>query len=133
VLTYTIKNKMEKELEKEFVPYTPSLRLKALGFNKPCFRARSVNLLFYLGGVSSNSEWSSEGNVVAQPTFQCAFDWFREEHGYCSYIKEATKGTYRFYIEKFDEKFFNSEIYKSYDKARISCIEKLLEIVESKK
>jgi hypothetical protein len=70
--------------------------------------------------------------VVTAPTWQQAFRWFREKYGHWSYIKEATKGTCRFYIEKFDEKFFNSETYKTYGEAELSCLEKLIEIVEQK-
>lgn len=124
---------MEKGLEKEFVPYAPSLRLKALGLDEPCFRARSSSLIYHCGNETKNSEWRSESRVVSQPTFQCAFDWFREEHGYCSYIREATKGKYRFCIEKFDEKFFNSDIYNTYGEAKLALLKKLLKYVESKK
>jgi hypothetical protein len=59
--------------------------------------------------------------------------WFREKYGYWSYVKEATKGTARFYIEKFDEKFFNSEIYNSYQEAELECLKKLIKIVKNEK
>lgn len=61
-----------------------------------------------------------------------AFRWFREKYGYWSYVKEVTKGTCRFYIEKFDEKFFNSDIIDTLGEAELACLDKLIEIVESK-
>lgn len=121
---------MEKGLEKEFVPYAPSLRLKAIGFDEPCFGYYSFGDELIV--ETTKYQLISEGCCSA-PTFQCAFDWFREEHGYCSYIREATKGKYRFCIEKFDEKFFNSDIYNTYGEAKLALLKKLLGYVESKK
>lgn len=121
---------MEKVLEKEFVPYAPSLRLKTIGFDEPCFGYYSFGDELIV--ETTKYQLISEG-CCSVPTFQCAFDWFREEHGYCSYIREATKGKYRFCIEKFDEKFFNSDIYNTYGEAKLALLKKLLKYVESKK
>jgi hypothetical protein len=111
-------------MEKEFVEYAEALELNKLGFDEPCF-----------------SWWGSDGvfkqdydlnNAINAPLFQQAFRWFREKYGYWSYIKEATKGTSRFYIEKFDEKFFNSDIIDTYEEAELACLKKLISIVKEK-
>lgn len=118
-------------MEKEFVFYKEALALKELGFDEPCFRARSVKSILESSDTTKNSEWSNN-YFVAQPTWSSAFDWFREKYGYWSYIKEASKGTNRFYIEKFDEKFFNSEIYNSYEESKLECLKKLIQMVKNK-
>jgi hypothetical protein len=117
-------------LKKEFVPYTEALELKQLGFDEPCLASWN----FYTREFNYNGQASifSSEDVIQLPTFSQCFRWFREKHGYCSYIKEATKGTYRFYIEKFDEKFFNSSPYKIYEEAELACLRKLIEIVKQK-
>jgi hypothetical protein len=116
-------------MEKEFVPYELAVKLKTLGYDGPCF---GVYIAGHLMITYDSIYNSTDIPVVKAPTFSQAFKWFREKYGHWSYIKEATKGTCRFYIEKFDEKFFNSETYKTYGEAELSCLEKLIEIVEQK-
>jgi hypothetical protein len=106
-------------MEKEFIPYTLALEMKSIGFDEPCFAFRKDPDMIFI----------AEYNQPA-PTFSQAFRWFRKKYGYWSYIKEATKGTCRFYIEKFDEKFFNSDIIDSYEEAELECLKKLIEIVK---
>lgn len=72
-----------------------------------------------------NLPLNSEERIMEQAL---VLRWFREKYGYWSYIKEAKKETCRFYIEKFDEKFYNSEIYNSYEEAELACLKKLIEI-----
>jgi hypothetical protein len=103
-------------MSNEFIPYTEALALKELGFDQPCMASKDMN--------------NDEG-LIQLPLYQQAFRFFREKYKYSSYIKEATKDNYRFYIEKFDEKFYNSEIL-SYEEAELACLEKLIEIVEQK-
>jgi hypothetical protein len=116
-------------MEKEFVPYELAVKLKALGYDGPCF---GVYIAGHLMITYDSIYNSTDIPVVKAPTFSQAFKWFREKYGHWSYIKEATKGTCRFYIEKFDEKFFNSDIIDTYGEAELSCLEKLIEIVEQK-
>ena len=86
-------------MEKEFGSYNQALKLKALGFNEPCFgyyvdgELRGVNLgIEELGGVEpyyqrfgfhtlSNHDIGNPNKiVVTAPTFSQAFRWFREKH-----------------------------------------------------
>jgi hypothetical protein len=115
-------------MNKEFVPYGLAVKLKALGFDEPCFAYLDCDRNFIFNETKTNFLDCE----IKIPTFSQAFRWFREKYGHWSYIKEATKGTCRFYIEKFDEKFFNSDIIDTYEEAELSCLEKLIEIVEQK-
>lgn len=110
-------------MEKEFVPYELAVKLKALGFDEPCLKSYGTD------GLLNENDHEM---YLSAPLFQQGFRWVREKYGYWSYVKEATKGTFRFYIEKFDEKFFNSDIIDSYEEAKLACLNKLIEIVESK-
>jgi hypothetical protein len=136
-------------MEKEFVSYELALRLGSLGFDEDCFgyyETQDKNLIVNFNNLPLTEEQKKRPGLytiynrnsvlpqwaVTSPTWSSAFQWFREKYGYWSYIKEATKGTCRFYIEKFDEKFFNSDIIDSYEEAELACLIKLIEIVEQK-
>ena len=130
-----------------FCTHNQSLALKELGFDEPCFAFYAIpnvgNKLFFdidpddgeLTSLNQNQIYHnnlSEVGRISAPLKSQVFEWFREKYGYWSYIKEATKGTCRFNIEKFDEKFFNSGLFGSYDEAESACIDKLIEIVKKK-
>ena len=126
-------------MEKEFVPYELALRMKALGFDEPCFS-------FYMGGFKElgkikyvNPNNVAETNVLA-PTFSQAFRWFREK-----YNIEATVAC--FYNKRlgvpYEERQYHCHVirdgitskgpkYKTYEEAELACLDKLIEIVESK-
>jgi len=124
-------------MEVEFIPYKQALDLKELGFDEECLGTYyEEDETFYLNGVLySNSYFTKAQELIPEhpqittPLYQQAFRWFREKYGYSSYIKEVTKDKYRFYIEKFDEKFYNSEIL-IYEEAELECLKKLIEIVK---
>ena len=86
-------------MEKEFVPYGLSLKMKELGFDEPCFgyyvdgELRGINLgIEELGGIEpyyqrfgfhtlSNHNIDNPNKiVVTAPTFSQAFRWFREKY-----------------------------------------------------
>jgi hypothetical protein len=114
-------------MEKEFVPYALAVKLKALGFDKPCFvyyRASNENKLAYPNhGVTQNSLCS---NGITAPTFSQAFRWFREKYGVHSSPRKYDEtqwwvewGTWTSSIGTFEE-------------AEIAWLTKLIEIVENK-
>jgi hypothetical protein len=145
-------------MEKEFVIYPLALRMKALGYNGPCFgyyvdgELRGVNLgIEQLGGIkpyyqrfgfhalSNHDIENPKKIVVTAPTFSQAFRWFREK-----YEIEAT--TSCFYSKRLDipyeERQYHCHIirdgvtskgpkYESYEEAELACLEKLIEIVEN--
>ena len=132
-------------MEKEFVPYDKALRMKALGFDEPCFGKylssiqsdwKEFELILEMG---MNEEFEDNRNIYlleeacSAPTFSQAFRWFRKKYGYHSYMSEALKNCYIFIIEKWDDKRFVSPLIYSYDEeAELACLDKLLEIVEKK-
>ena len=129
-------------MEKEFVPYDRALRMKALGFDEPCFS-------FYMGGFKDlgkikyvNPSNVAETNVLA-PTFSQAFRWFREKHEIFGVITSEKDDNY------YNTEFFGYSVYKtkvnaplsigldlkenaSYEEAELTCLDKLIKIVESK-
>ena len=123
-------------MKTEFVTYEQAVKLKELGFDEPC--------MFVHDTWGNTKNWTEDGEgehrnsdknasiYYSAPLKQQVFRWFREKYEYWSYNKEATKGTCRFYIEKFDEKFFNSGLFGSYEEAESACIDKLIEIIKNK-
>jgi hypothetical protein len=127
-------------MEKEFVTIDLALRMKALGFDEPCFGA------FYDDGklfIHWNDNVDADELFISQekceyydyeclaPTWQQAFRWFREEYNIYA-VPMPFSGKNAFYIQvsgkgalKFD--------YDTYEEAELACLEKLIEIVENEK
>ena len=131
-------------MEKEFIPYELAVKLKALGFDEPCFS-------FYMGGFKELGNISivlptniHESNVLA-PTFSQAFRWFREKYNIQGYIYSTTvRGSkngkhfsdYCWNINGIDMPFLSTDARDmenvTYEEAELACLEKLIEIVENK-
>jgi hypothetical protein len=116
-------------MEKEFVPYELALRLKVLGFDEPCFG-------FY-------DEWDNNkaigGNypcdgINSAPLYQQAFRWFREKFGLNHEISYAGRESeYNAFVNDYVYgNNSNSPSVFTYEEAELACLEKLIEIVESK-
>ena len=129
-------------MNKEFVPYELAVKLKQLGFDKPCFFAfdncshpmrcsdlRTNEQKF--DGVNYNSS-----SYTSQPTFSQAFRWFRKKHGLDSFCRQTTlDGRSYFKISKIE----TDEIIKgysnfttTYEAAELAALDKLIEIIETK-
>ena len=105
------RNSMES-LQKQFVPYELSLKMKQLGYDEPCITFYPVNLTQpligdyatlglngkyssikdgYRNSVCLNQLWKKRYKQdyanVAAPTYSQAFRWFREEYGLYSWIQ----------------------------------------------
>ena len=113
-------------MEKEFVPYKLAVKLKALGFDEPCFGYYEPNgelgyienhILKDFPYLAKNSEWQ---DLVAAPTFSHAFRWFRER------LKDSAIEPYSMVTHI----SYNRKI--TFEEAELACLDKLLEIVESK-
>lgn len=118
-------------MEKEFIPYELALKLKELGFNEECgaYYSPMDNKLSNIGIVSISSR------VLKAPLWQQVFSWFRNEYGIDSTIlpTSSTKYLYRLYEQQSKSKTqiygeYMSKEYKTYEKARQACLEKLIEI-----
>jgi hypothetical protein len=117
-------------MEKEFVPYKLAVKLKELGFDEPCMASRDMN---------------NDENLIQIPLYQQAFRWFREKYGLYTEMHKKFDGIgvsiilseYRYDMRQDKEveyhipKYFGN-IYRSYEEAELACLEKLIEIIESK-
>jgi hypothetical protein len=140
-------------MEKEFVPFELTVKLKALGFDEPC------QLGWYLphseiaikAGVEPNY-WQLIPthpllNQIAAPLYQQAFRWFREKYNIFPEILTdcTTRPKFCYTYTKFfgNQNDLASEewgwepnvgqyslLYKTYEEAQIACLEKLIEIAE---
>jgi hypothetical protein len=116
-------------MEKEFVPYELAVKLKALGFDEPCFGlyappSKTVFLHHY--GLLRAKE------QVLAPLYQQAFRWFREKYDLGHMINGIGHESFIMNIAGVLH-IFNAFEFNTYEEAELACLEKLLEIVESKK
>ena len=124
-------------MEKEFVPYELAVKLKALGFDEPCFGYYdgNHNFNYMFEGKPENFSYRKFplGHSVgwtSAPTFSQAFRWFREKYDLKSSISYSMLDDTNWYFQ-----FNKSGIeygFKIYEEAELACLEKLIEIVESK-
>lgn len=124
-------------MEKEFVPYELALRLKALGFNEPCFGTWRRNLFEYNIDFHTkvqldhnlcpkNSEYVNDW--ISSPTFSQAFKWFRDEYNLHCGINTHTSSTNQItYVIDFE---FGKKL--TYEEAELAALKRLIEIVEVK-
>ena len=120
-------------MNKEFVPYDRALKLKQLGFDEPCLDFYDDNQeLFY---NHENKEKIHIGDSVKAPTFSQAVKWFREKY---DLYHNIDKHGYWFFEIKKDEGYGDLTVvdccfdFESYEEAELACLDKLIEIVESK-
>ena len=128
-------------MEKEFVPYELAVKLKAIGFDEPCFKwYSSMGKMLYSG----KSNQPPLDHACSAPLFQQAFRWFREKNYYIAInIYPTTLISSEFFtieIEYINEKgmiewiddFTSNTQFDTYEEAELACLTKLIEIVESK-
>ena len=116
-------------LEKEFVPYEPSLALKELGFDEPHFKS-------YVG-ISNNGDIKDctyvlcngklNNDDVSAPTFSQAFRWFREKYGLLSYVDKCLTDTFRYNLD-LNGSMIGLSGHKTHEEAELACLIKLIEI-----
>lgn len=123
-------------MEKQFIPYELALKLKELGFNEECFgtwwfrpdihRKGDEDLIFKLTKYFELPEYE-----ILAPTWQQAFDWFREKHNLGYSIHPIT-------LESFVTNINNADLillgdFKTYEEARLGCFKKLIELCSQNK
>ena len=125
------------DISKNFIPYDLALELKELGFEEPCFAFyglsrddyKTIRLSIFQNLKTDYLPDVHHLDVTCDaPLYQQAFRFFRAKYRYWVYVREASKEKCRFYIEKFDEKYFTSEIFHTYEEAELECLVKLIEI-----
>jgi hypothetical protein len=127
-------------MKKEFVPHDLSLRMKALGFDEPCFGYYLEDGMFIDTKIKKQT-----GNAISASTYSQAFRWFRDE--YKSFhevfidcepradVPLEDDLMFAFTIHRVREDKFivgSRNIYKTHEEAELACLEKLIEIVEEK-
>ena len=112
-------------MEKEFVPYELALRMKALGFDVPCFAYFLNSILQYPAWEKDYSYFNEMSDInsnlkkyehVLAPTWQSAFAWFISQIGDEFKVCLGEKGWYIYNLE--------NEIFEGQ-----KALEKLCEIV----
>ena len=130
-------------MEKEFVTYEQSVKLKQLGFNEHCIGwMADWSKKVHLGTNEPSHHHKSSCCAILK---QQVFRWFREEFNVLneiSFYREdgRTKKSYWFTIFKWDDKMLNREIirsnnytyYLTYEEAENECIDKLISLIEAK-
>ncbi len=109
-------------MQNEFLPYDRALKLKQLGYDEEGFGTYNVN-----GEVLPLMPYTVESKAIL---FQQAFRWFREEHGLGHMINGIGYESFLFNIGGLVTVF---PMFKTYEEAELACLDKLIEIVESKK
>jgi hypothetical protein len=143
-------------MKNEFVPYDRALKLKQLGFNKPCL----ANLIGFSDGTKENGRYKINHQQVFYPNdytsfddkseelgltplgicgvplFQQAFRWFREEYNQHSFIELVFEDEIRFdyvvYVNEDEDDCidYGDGPFETYEDAELACLDKLIEIVE---
>ena len=115
-------------MNREFTPYYIALKLKELGFDESCFG------FYYDDGELKIKEGNiSRLGYINAPTFSQAFRWFREKHKIDSHVDRGFKDEYYYTIlENRKYRPINGFYNNSYEEAELACLDKLIEIVESK-
>ena len=143
-------------MDKEFVPYEPSLALKELGFDEPCLAWFSETKELQIAPETykkwtdkpcNNSNIIKVFNVdcISAPTFSQAFRWFREKHnlkGFIGFRPNVKKFDYHIYDmslsgmeyvkQRTMEEFNKDPKVGTYEEAELGCLIKLIEIVKNK-
>jgi len=135
------------DIEKQFVPYESAKALKKLGFNEECFGMYNTRKKLRIGKIGGHPDPAVKDPQVfvknryhkgsgcagiAAPLWQQGFDWFREKkEGYHYDILQFFGGMWGYSIyggERFDPIYEHAK-FETYEKARFSCLEKLIEII----
>ena len=126
-------------MKKEFVPYELALRMKALGFDEPCFGYfTSPKELIIQQPKDKNGVY-----VYFAPTYSQAFRWFREKYDlypsiniyndkWLCVIKSTISNETE--ISGYIVATINNghPTFETYEEAELKCLEKLIDIIESK-
>jgi hypothetical protein len=123
-------------INKEFVPYEPSLELKELGFDEPCFGYYTGDKMHLVIRPLMLRANELESYVVTAPTFSQAFRWFREKYNLEGTTQRAEDWLwYKFHIYELytDCKIMISAKleFTTYEEAELACLKKLIEIVKN--
>ena len=123
-------------MTKDIVPYSESLELKELGFDKWCYEVYEKD--GRLCTTYESTRWQNENPelVIGAPLYQQAFRWFREKYNLKSWIQEHTADTFIYEIRPHkltDYKEGEVYVYKIHEEAELACLNKLIEIIKNER
>lgn len=132
-------------MEKEFITYEQSIKLKELGFNEPCIGwMADWSKKVHLGTNEPSHHHKSSCSAILK---QQVFRWFREKYQIFGNIGLdcTTYPKFAYVINEFignprnlAEKewdwvtLYYSDLYRCQDEAEKECIDKLIELIEGK-
>jgi len=131
-------------MEKEFVTYELALKMKQLGFDEPCFGFynNADGNVWIKHTIDESIKNIYIGDFEA-PTFSQAFSWFREKYDlypsiniyndkWLCVIKSTISNETE--ISGYIVATINNghPTFETYEEAELKCLEKLIELVESK-
>jgi len=123
-------------MEKEFVPYQPSLDLKELGFDGECLGVYdSQTKELFLNDTRELSIKEIPTIFTLAPLYQQAFRWFREKYNQHCFIHYHSKPEYTFAVYNDIEMYWTLHkniSFNTYEEAELACLKKLIEIVKNK-
>jgi hypothetical protein len=135
-------------MEKGFVTYPLALRLKALGFDEPCFGCFDKKGKFnrcssdYWDNSSLeilNNYFGKNSHYCLAPTWQTSFSFFRKGYDIDSWVQRCPNSDkYVWGLSKpktFDipkECDWVNLTYETYEEAQQGCLDKLCEIIEKR-
>ena len=140
---------MAKNPKDKFVPYDLALRLKALGYDEPCFARyyqQDGNDAFIQIGETEIEEAENAGDDVTfeceAPLWQDAFDWLHDEYHLLAQISRIPQGSYHAIIQSTTDEYLERlrecnlicidevvDVY-TYKDARLETLTKMIEKVE---
>jgi hypothetical protein len=120
---------------KDFAPYQPSIDMKELGFDEPCFGSFDIH-----SKQLYKTRYESEQNdfYLLAPTFSQAFRFFREKYEYISFIRGRKSMGFDYTLSDVPtnlskrDTFQSPHVYQTYEEAELACLIKLIEIVKNK-
>ena len=146
--------------DKDFAPYEPSLALKELGFDEPCFtfypkegkmgfdgKYHSIKEGYKNSTVNAIwiKRYKKDFECVAAPLYQQAFSFLRNRYNLSFHISDYySKENWKLYGRAYQifingkqeiiEKSSSSSVklYFTYEEAELACLVKLIEICKNK-
>jgi hypothetical protein len=125
-------------MNKEFIPYEESLKLKELGFDEPCFATyRQWDGREPYLHLDTDIEADNFTIECDAPLYQQVFRWFREKYGLYHSIgldnslEDDVNCDYQIINHNQSISEFETD-FKSYEEAELACLKKLIEIVKTK-
>ena len=132
-----------ENLQKDFVPYELSLKMKELGFDEPCLAIYDnitdendkddSDRFFYI----RTEGWPKElfDKVTPVPLFSQCFGWFREKRGLYGYPFSQSSQTniwFKYFIQQEWKDQITSDSFNTHEEAEQACLVKLIDIIENK-